>query len=131
MGRDNKQIVQDFLSASLAGDRDTMERLMSPEARVVEAETLPYGGTYRGVPGFLDLVRRVYSTFSDVDVRITDYIAENDHVIVMAVLSGNTIKSAAPFDMPVIEVWRLENDRIVEISPFYFDTGKMNRLAAS
>lgn len=130
MGRDNKQIVQRFLEASMAGDRETMDRLMSPHASVMEAESLPYAGTYRGVPGFLDLVRRVYSTFSDVDVTITDIIGEKDQVIVMAKMSGKSRKSRTPFEMPVVEVWRLRDDRIIEIRPFYFDTAKMNELAA-
>ena len=130
MGLDNKQIVKRFLDASMAGDRETMDRLMSPEASVVEAESLPYAGTYKGVPGFLDLVRRVYSTFSDVDVTITEFISENDHVIVMAMLSGKTRRSRTPFQMPVVEDWRLRDDRIIGIRPFYFDTAKMNELAA-
>ncbi len=104
---------------------------MDPGARVVEAASLPYAGEYEGVDGFLRLVRRVFTTFADINVAIQDYIAEGEHVVVLATMSGKRKKDGESFEMPITEIWQVLDGRIMEIRPFYFDTQEVNRLASS
>ncbi len=130
MSFDNKNIVKAFLEAAQCRDIETMRRLMDPRAKVVEAASLPYGGEYQGVDGFLRLVRRVFTTFADIHVDIQDFIAEGEHVAVLATMSGKRKKDGESFEMPIAEIWHVLNGRIMAIRPFYFDTQEINRLAS-
>lgn len=130
MSSDNKHIVKAFLEAAQSQDVETMRTLMDPHAKVVEAASLPYAGEYEGVDGFLRLVRRVFTTFADIDVDIQNYIAEGDHVVVLATMSGKRKLDGESFEMPITEIWHVLNGRVIEIRPFYFDTQEVNRLAS-
>lgn len=126
---DNKQIVRDFLQASQHGDHNTMAILLHPDAEIREADTLPYAGVHYGLEGFLSLVKTVFTSFRNTQVMVEDIIGEGDTVIVLASMSGHSKHSDESFRMPVAEVWRLEDGRIRNITPFYYDTARLNTLA--
>lgn len=122
----NKSIVQSFLAASRSGNLDKVKQLLHPEVRIVEAESLPFGGTVTGVDGFTRLVRQVFMTFTDTAVELDEFIAEGDAVVVLATLIDKSKATGEAFRTPISEIWRLLADRIVEIRPFYHDTQKVN-----
>lgn len=127
--QDNKTIVREFLAASQRADRDLMASLLDEEFVVHEADSLPYAGEHRGLEGFLALVRRVFTSFRDTRVEIDTVIGEGDTVIVLARLCGRSRHGGEAFSMPVNEVWRLRDGRIHSITPYYFDTARLNTLA--
>ena len=122
----NKSIVQSFLAASRSGNLDKVKQLLHPEVRIVEAESLPFGGTVTGVDGFTRLVRQVFMTFTDTAVELDEFIAEGDAVVVLATLIDKSKATGEAFRTPISEIWRLLAGRIVEIRPFYHDTQKVN-----
>ena len=125
----SKAIVRRFLGAAREGDTATVASLLHPEAKVIEADSLPFGGVVSGVEGFSQLVRRVFSTFANTAVQIDEYIADGDTVVVLATMSGQSKASGEAFTMPICEIWRLSDGLITEIRPFYHDTQKINVLA--
>jgi uncharacterized protein len=126
----SKDIVRRFLGAAQQGDMATVASLLHPEVRVIEADSLPFGGIVTGVEGFTRLVRRVFTTFANTAVSIDEYIAEGDTVVVLATMSGQSKASGEAFSMPISEIWRVRDGLITEIKPFYHDTQKINALAA-
>ncbi len=126
----SKDIVRNFLGAAQRGDMATVERLLHPEARVIEADSLPFGGVVSGFDGFTRLVRQVFTTFANTAVTIDEYIAEGDTVVVLATMTGQSKASGEAFSMPISEIWRLRDGLITEIMPFYHDTQRINALAA-
>jgi len=129
--QNNKDIVRNFLAASRRGDHDTMAALLHPEAEVLEADSLPYAGTHRGLEGFLTLVKTMFTQFHDTQVDVEEVIGEGDTVIVLATISGRSKHTGEAFRMPVNEVWRVRDRRICSITPFYFDTARLNALAGA
>lgn len=128
---DNKQIVRDFLSASQSGDRDTMAALLHADFCVREADSLPYAGEHRGLEGFLALVKRVFTSFRNTRADIRQVIGEGDTVVVLANLCGHSKHTGEAFEMPVNEIWELTDGRIRRITPYYFDTARLNELAGA
>lgn len=128
---DNIQIVRDFLCASQSGNHLIMQRLLHPDAEVHEAASLPYAGTHRGLPGFLDLVKTVFTTFDDTRVEVETMLGEADIVVVLATLSGRSKHSGESFNMPVNEIWRVRHGQIHSITPYYFDTARLKQLAGT
>ncbi|MDO8862923.1 nuclear transport factor 2 family protein [Haliea sp. E1-2-M8] len=126
----SKDIVRRFLSAAQQGDMATVASLLHPEAKVIEADSLPFGGVVSGFEGFTRLVRRVFTTFANTAVTVDEYIADGDTVVVLATMTGQSKVSGEAFSMPISEIWRLREGLITEIKPFYHDTQKINALAA-
>ena len=125
----SKDIVRRFLGAAQQGDMATVASLLHPEARVIEADSLPFGGIASGFEGFTALVRQVFTTFANTAVTIDEYIAEGDTVVVLATMSGQSKASGEVFSMPISEIWRIQDGLITEIKPFYYDTQRLNALA--
>ncbi len=125
----SKDIVRAFLSAARQGDMATVASLLHPEAQVIEADSLPFGGVVSGFEGFTRLVRQVFTTFANTAVTIDEYIAEGDTVVVLATMTGQSKRSGEVFSMPISEIWRLRDGLITEIKPFYYDTHRLNVLA--
>ena len=126
----SKDIVRRFLGAAQQGDMTTAASLLHPEARVIEADSLPFGGIASGFKGFTQLVRQVFTTFANTAVTIDEYIAEGNTVVVLATMSGQSKASGEAFSMAISEIWRIQDGLITEIKPFYHDTQRINALAA-
>jgi len=122
MARLNKEIVLAFLDASERNDREAMKELLHPQVRIIEADSLPYGGVFEGAEGFIDLIRRVFSTWRDTRLSVQQVLADGDHVVILAQMSGRGQAADKAFSMPIAEVWLLEDRKIKEVRPFYFDT---------
>lgn len=118
----NKEIVLAFLDASVRRDEAAMTDLLHPRVRVIEADSLPYGGVSEGAEAFIDLIRRVFRTWQDTKVSVQQVLADGDHVVLLAEITGRGRATGTAFSVPLAEVWRLENGRIKEVRPFYFDT---------
>ncbi|PLW82028.1 hypothetical protein CWI75_13175 [Kineobactrum sediminis] len=125
----NKAVVKQFLEAAQAGDTATTKQLLHPDVRVIEADSLPFGGIVTGFDGFSRLVRQVFTTFAETAVTVQEYLADGDSVVVLATMTGKSKASGESFRMPIAEIWRLREGRIVEIQPFYHDTQKINAMA--
>ena len=125
--RDSKDVVRDFLSAARQGDRASMADLLHPQVEIHEAGSLPFAGVHRGLKGFQALTR-VFTRFIDTQVSIERLFAQGDTRVVEMRLSGQCKRSGGPFEMPVLELWDLEDARIRRITPFHYDTAKMIAL---
>lgn len=130
MDNPNKDIVQAFLDASQRGDEAAARELLHPDVQVIEAESLPYGGVANGPDEFIDLIRRAFTTWDDTRVSVQQILADGDTVVLMAEMSGRGRANGEAFTMAMVEIWRLENGRIREVRPFYFDTKRLHDIYA-
>ena len=128
---DPKTLVRNFLAASESGDRAAMDALLHPDFAVHEAPSLPYGGTHRGLQGYLQLVRTVFTAFRETRVEVDAMLSENDPVFVLARLTGRSRHGDTPIVMQVNEVWRVAEGRIHSVTPYYNDTARLNQIAGS
>lgn len=122
MSNSNKDIVLAFLDASVRGDEEAMRDLLHPDVRVVEADSLPYGGVSKGPDGFIELIGRVFKTWENTEVTVQQVLGDQDTVVLLAEMTGRGRANGRAFRMPIAEVWRLDNGKIKEVQPYYFDT---------
>jgi hypothetical protein len=121
---DNKTIVAAFFAAAAANDEAGMAAILDPGIVVTEAESLPFGGRHVGLAAFQALVRRVFLLWHDTRVDVEQLIGDGEYVVVLATMHARSKADGAALCMPIVEVWRLEDGRVKEIRPFYFDTRK-------
>lgn len=120
----NLEIIKSAYAAGLAGDFDTFFKDLSEDCIFYEADSLPYGGEYRGVEAIKRGTQLMFGAWDNFNFEITDYCAGGDLVTVSVRISGVGRKTGKSFSMPIIEAWRLKDGKIIEIRPFYYDTAR-------
>jgi ketosteroid isomerase-like protein len=98
--------------------------LLHTEFELVEADSLPFGGTWRGADGVLALSKRMHELF-DLDFGVPEFKAVDDTLFVSMTLSGRVRATGTPFSVPVLERWEFRDGRPWRATPFYFDTAAL------
>lgn len=121
MGKNSKSPVE--LHAPMledwGGGAMTIERaakVISEELVLDEASGLPFGGIYRGPAGFVELLGKVPLDFR-LDLMLTD---GEENIMFQGEVFGET--PGGFLRMPMMERWRFENDKCVELVVCYHDT---------
>ena len=111
--------------------RDNVAPTLPPKQRK-EHERLvaAYGGVYHGRPLMKDVLRDVVARFDEFEVEIRNYLAGGDEVVVHLHLAGVGRESRKPFSMPVMELWRIREGKVVEMRPFLYDAAAMAKALA-
>jgi ketosteroid isomerase-like protein len=122
MSKSAKEVVAECYKASIAGDLEAVKGFLDPKIRVIEADGLPYGGVWEGIDGFFALMDTVFGMWKDCRIDVQRLVADGEWVVSLLEMSGAGVKSGIAFRMPMAEVFRVLNGRIVEIIPYYFDT---------
>jgi uncharacterized protein len=122
----NIKIIKTFYEYLAKGDRDWIyANLIADDIELIEPPSLPYGGIYRGK----DLVRRtlktVVETWDNMEFEIVNYLAGGDSVVVHAYLGCTGRRTGKSFHIPMMELWRIRDGRIIELRPFFHDTARM------
>lgn len=128
---DNVALVKSFYEYLANGDRDgAYANVMAEDCVLHEAASLPYGGVYPGRTLMKDVLRDVVARFDEFEVEIRNYLAGGDEVVVHLHLAGVGRESRKPFAMPVMELWRIRDGKVVEMRPFLYDAAAMAEALA-
>lgn len=119
--------AQRLYGAALTGDWATVTEILTPDCLIVEAEALPFAGTYRGPQGMADLFVRFGSVLTIKDLKMAPMMCAGDTVTVRIELVVDN--QGADETLKVVELLRFENGRVAELTPFYFDAAQVHRCA--
>lgn len=128
---DNIALVKKFYGYLADGDRDAAyANVMAEDCVLHEADSLPYGGVYHGRALMKDVLRDIVARFDEFEVEIRNYLAGGDEVVVHLHLAGVGRESRKPFAIPVMELWRIRDGKVVELRPFLYDSAAMTEALA-
>ena len=122
----NRQTVLALYKATGKGDWAKAASLVSEGILIREAPTLPFAGEYRGVAGLRELFATVRST-GVVGVDMRQVTAGGAWVVVLLDL---LYEGEPPVRAPLAEAFRLEDGKVCEIVPYYFDSSVVVAAAA-
>jgi ketosteroid isomerase-like protein len=94
----------------------------SPEVVLHQATGLPYGGVWRGHGGmerFFLAMSRTWETFEMVGQQ---FLATTSPLVVLTHVHARARATGRELDFPILQTITVENRRITEIRPFYWDT---------
>jgi uncharacterized protein len=112
-----------FYAAMLAGDLAAVESHFAADRIVIrEAESLPYGGAYRGIDGFRQLARRLGKAWTTVRFEDFTFAEGADCVMVKFTMTATSRATGAVISFGVIEMFEMDGDKIISVAPFYWDT---------
>lgn len=112
----NRDLVVGALEAAQAGDMETFMAALHPEIEVLEPDYLPYGGTYRGHDGFLELLGKATALVDLPTMEILSAISDEERTVLLM-----KIKLLSNGDERYItEHWRIEDGLVREVRVFWF-----------
>lgn len=99
-----------------AGDWAVAEEHLTEDFFAIEADHLPFAGTYSGKGGLRALFETVMGMADVIDMQIHETTVGEDHAVTLV-----DLVFAAGGRARIAEMFRFRGDRICEIRPFYFD----------
>lgn len=119
----NVEQVRGIYEAFARGDVAAVLAAFTPETIIVEAPGLPYAGTWQGVEGMQALLGRLMTVFDGVELRPTQFFHdEGDWVAAHLQISGRLRATGERLTMPLIELWKVVDGKVLEVRPYYWDT---------
>lgn len=93
------------------------------DARLIEPESLPYGGVHVGYDEILLALRKVVQYLDTANAQEHFWVAGGDQVI--GLLTSTLRLGGEPVDMPIMERWQVRDGKVEAIQAFYFDTARL------
>ncbi|MCX7864177.1 MAG: nuclear transport factor 2 family protein [Novosphingobium sp.] len=117
----NRQALAAALEALSAGDASPFWALFDPQVTFHEASCLPYGGAHRGLEAVQEAFSALAANFSKIDSRFEALLASRDIVILYQHIAFEAAATGKSGAIPVAELFRFRNGRIIEWRAHYFD----------
>ena len=115
---ENKQIVSDAYAALANGNPGGFLGVLAPDIEVREPDTLPHGGTYRGMDELIGMFRTAGALLDSGGTVVDSLTADDDRVV--AVIRMPLRSGAA--EALITEHWTLRDGKATHIHVFWFDT---------
>jgi hypothetical protein len=119
-----------FLDAFRRADSEAMEALLAPDFVLRQADGLPYGGVYRGVEGWRQLLARFGETWSSLVPTVVTLVGEGPQFGVLVDIAITAKATGKALNTTIFEFWTMRDGRIAEIRPFYWDTAAVRALVS-
>jgi nucleoside-diphosphate-sugar epimerase/ketosteroid isomerase-like protein len=126
-GNNDVATLEKFVSRMGAGDRSGALEMVDEEAVWQEAETLPWGGQWRGPDGFTQLEAAI-NTSAEMTVRDSVIVEAGEVVEMRLSLVFTSRKSGRRLPMEVVEHYTVREGKIHGANAFYKDTQSVNDL---
>jgi ketosteroid isomerase-like protein len=96
-----------------------------PDVVIHEPASLPYSGDWRGIEGVAALIRCMGETWSDMAVDALDIAGTAELCLLSCRLRLTVRRTGAMIAQPFAERLRFRDGRLIEGTPFYFDTAAL------
>ncbi len=131
---ENKQLCRDYFDAFLRRDVEWMERHIAPEF-VRHDPGLPFAG--RGPEGVEQVHDALLPAFPDMELPLHDLVAEGEKVLVRLTIHathtgpfGELEATGRRIEVPVLDLFQIQDDRLVEHWALLDNLGMMRQLGA-
>jgi hypothetical protein len=99
----------------------TLAPFFAPDVVLYQAESLPYGGVWRGHQGleqFFLAMSRAWDTFEMVD---QEFLTNTSPLVVLTQVRARVRFTGRELHFPILQKIAVEAGRITEVRPFYWD----------
>jgi ketosteroid isomerase-like protein len=107
------------------GDWEGVEALLADDFTIVEPESLPYGGLWKGKDALQRLHPAVMQYFDDPAPVIKEVIGGKEWASVIVDFTVTSKKTGRRFTQTVSEVGRVADGKLAELQIHYFDTAEI------
>jgi ketosteroid isomerase-like protein len=118
----NLSKIKSFYEAMHAGNMAVVPDLLDDTFVAHEPASLPYGGSYKGLDGFFQMLAGLKQHWRSMRFETERYSADDDLVYVHFRFTAKGRVSGKPIDQRLIELWRMKDGKAVEQHVFFADS---------
>ncbi len=126
-----RAMVENLYALTGAGKWDEVADQLTDDFKIVEADSLPFGGVYAGKDALQQLFTKVFAFWEDPSLERKDMTISQDHAIVMLSFHATSRYNGERLEMPLCEVFHLRGDKFSGITPYYYDTAAICRASGT
>lgn len=126
-----KSRVENLYAHTAQGRWEEVEAQLTDDFRILEADSLPYAGEYKGKGALQELYTKVFAFWEDAELERGDITISEDHAIVLVTVHATSRHNGQRLTMPLCEVFHLRGDKFCGITPYYFDTAAIGRATGT
>jgi uncharacterized protein len=117
----NRQTLINALKSLLAGDPEAFWSIYDPDVEFHEASCLPYGGVHRGLKAAKAAHGKIETVFDHLHSEFEAVLAAEDIVMLYQQISFRVRSNGNTGELPVAELFRFREGKVVEWRAHYFD----------
>lgn len=135
MSQENVEIIRRLFKAVEERDLAGVLAAYDPEVVIREAESLPYGGVYRGLEGAKQHAGGYAQTWGNLQTsaeKATNavFLDAGDYLVVLWRQRGLAASSGRKLDLPAVSVYKMRGGKIIESQMFHADTSALLQFLA-
>ena len=108
-----------------SGNIEMLTSAFHRDVVVHEPHSLPYAGDWNGLEGIASLFQTMHESWSGVAVENLQAAQADDIVFMSCTLSLTAGANGVTIKQPFAEVLRFRDGRLIEGTPFYYDTSEI------
>jgi uncharacterized protein len=114
----------EYLAAGGPGSAsfDTLAPFFAPDVVLHQAESLPYGGNWRGHDGMERFFHAMSQALEAFDMVEQEFLSTAETAVVLTRVHARARATGRELDFPILQTIRVVDGRIAEVRPFYWDT---------
>lgn len=119
----NKRLFAAFSKCATNPTPENLSTVIHPDFVMIQSNLHPYGGAYRGIEGLQKFFGALHKNYA-IDQLTMLALYENetaDAMVIEFAVSGKIRGSEVSFGTTVMEKWRVQEGKIVEIKPHWFE----------
>ena len=131
----NREIVRTVYEIAGRGAGTDHDRYMAEHRRYVsdaysltQAPGHPVPGHWTG-PDADAAIARVFAACGNTGITVREIVADGSHRVIGLVDAHGTAHDGTPWTMPVAECFWIEDGKVTDIRPFYWDLVELRRIA--
>lgn len=95
--------------------------VLHPEVVLHQSPDLPFGGEYVGQRRYEEWAIAMSSMFDELEVYEQDFYEKGDVVVATCMFKTRSRQNRSQQDLPMVQVVRVKDGKIVEFRPFYWN----------
>ncbi|MFJ2898062.1 nuclear transport factor 2 family protein [Streptomyces sp. NPDC087218] len=113
-----------YLAAGGPGEAsfDLLAPFFAPNVELHQADALPYGGTWRGHNGMTQFFLAMGQVWETFDMVEQEFFATGETAVVLTQVRARVRATGRELSFPILQTITVEDGRITEVRPFYWDT---------
>jgi len=118
----NLQAVMTMAANGILGNWDIVRPYVADDIVLHVPQSLPWGGDSHGWEGYQQALITMGKFFAVMDVEDVTFTPIDDSVIIRLTIKGSIAATGKAFAMPLLEVWRVKDEKVFDITAYFFDT---------
>ncbi len=104
---------------------DPLAPFFASDVVLHQAESLPYGGIWRGHDGMERFFAAMSQAWEEFEIVEQEFLSTSGTAVVLTQVHARARATGRELDFPILQTIRVVDGRIAEVRPFYWDTAEI------